>query len=148
MVCPLRLVLALASVALLLYSACVLLLDSPAGEALQRRLARADRSWWRFGVALFTGELVYAFYGRDADGDPLVVAGADAGADAGASASGACVADVDAADAAKRVPAPAAAAATCEPFGAAGCEGAAAALSAVVEGAATVLHQRATAALT
>jgi hypothetical protein len=69
MVCPLRLVLALASVALLLYSASVLLLDTEAGETLARRLTRSERSWWRFLVALFTGELIYSFYGKGADGN-------------------------------------------------------------------------------
>ena len=69
MVCPLRLVLALASVALLLYSASVLVLDTEAGEALARRLTRSERSWWRFLVALFTGELIYSFYGKVADGN-------------------------------------------------------------------------------
>ena len=67
MVCPLRLVLAAASVALLLWSAAVLLLDTEAGEALVRRVSRPERSWWRFGVALFTGELIYAFYGKNVD---------------------------------------------------------------------------------
>jgi hypothetical protein len=125
MVCPLRLVLALASVALLLYSGATLLLDTPAGEALARRLTRADRSWWRFAAALFTGELVYAFFGKDADGEPLVC---DAGAGAGARAdAGACAAA-----------APAAADASARELSGAGFVGASA----------TALHQRAAAAAT
>ena len=127
MVCPLRLVLALASVALLLYSGATLLLDTPAGEALARRLTRADRSWWRFAAALFTGELVYAFYGKDADGEPLpcgVGSGAGAGADTNA---GACAAAT-----------PAAADASAREHSGPGCEGASA----------TALHQRAAVAAT
>ncbi len=132
MVCPLRLVLALASVALLLYSGATLLLDTPAGEALARRLTRADRSWWRFAAALFTGELVYAFYGKDADGEPLVACGAGAGAEAGAGLNaGACAATAAAA-------APATTAASAREYSGAGCEGASA----------TALHQRAAAAAT
>ena len=128
MVCPLRLVLALASVALLLSSGATLLLDTPAGEALARRLTRADRSWWRFAAALFTGELVYAFYGKDADGEPLVCdAGAGAGARADADA-GACAATAAAA-------ASATTAASAREYSGAGCEGASA----------TALHQRAAA---
>ena len=111
MVCPLRLVLALASVALLLYSGATLLLDTPAGEALARRLTRADRSWWRFAAALFTGELVYAFYGKDADGEPLVACGAGAGLNAGACAATAAAA------------APATTAASAREYSGAGCEG-------------------------
>ena len=127
MVCPLRLVLALASVALLLYSGATLLLDTPAGEALARRLTRADRSWWRFAAALFTGELVYAFYGKDADGEPLAC-GVGSGAGAGADTNpGACAAAT-----------PAAADASAREYSGAGCEGASA----------TALHQRAAAAAT
>jgi hypothetical protein len=130
MVCPLRLVLALASVALLLFSGATLLLDTPAGEALARRLTRADRSWWRFAAALFTGELVYAFYGKDTDGEPLVACGAGACADAGADAGARAKASAAAGGAA--------AATLSYELSGAGCEGASA----------TTLHQRAAAAAT
>ena len=144
MVCPLRFVVALASVALLLYSASVLLLDTEAGEALARRFSRADRSWPRFLAAFFPGELIYNFYGKDAEGDPLppAAAPAAAGGEEPAAAAAAAAAEAAADDGNCR------GAASSGGGGGGGCEEAAAALSAAVEGAAAALHQRAAAAVT
>jgi hypothetical protein len=160
MVCPLRLVLALASVALLLYSASVLVLDTEAGEALARRLTRSERSWWRFLVALFTGELIYSFYGKGADGSvsddgcsgssgggeamaSLSAAGGDVGLAADGSSSAA--ADVSAARRASADGATSSYFASCASSpeaGATAISGAGCCDGASVEGAAAALHKR------
>jgi hypothetical protein len=145
MVCPLRFVLALASVALLLYSASVLLLDTEAGEALKRRLTRSDRSWTRFLAAFFTGELIYSFYGKGegAEAAEAAEAAATAATSAAAAAGGAPEAGGGLADNA----AAATVAADHSPCAASGstCEDAAAALLLATEGLTAVLHQRASA---
>jgi len=144
MVCPLRFVLALASAALLLYSASVLLLDTEAGEALQRRLTRSDRSWTRFLAAFFTGELIYAFYGKGAaEGEAATAAPA-------AAAAAAALGEKKGTGTANA--ATAAAAEAEAPLGVAGggggglgCEDAASALLLATEGVTAALHQRASA---
>ena len=55
MVCPLRFVVAFASVLLLLYASFVLLVDSEAGDRLLARARLPGRSWWRFAASFFTG---------------------------------------------------------------------------------------------
>jgi len=154
MVCPLRFVLALASAALLLYSASVLLLDTEAGEALQRRLTRSDRSWTRFLAAFFTGELIYAFYGKGAaEGEAATAAPAAAAAAALGEKREAPAPLVAAAEGTGTANAATAAAAEAEaPLGVAGggggglgCEDAASALLLATEGVTAALHQRASA---
>ena len=66
MACPMRIFVALFSVLLLAWVLASSLRgsDSPATTATKSAVfkPRGERSWWRFVVALFSGEIIYAYY--------------------------------------------------------------------------------------
>jgi hypothetical protein len=66
MVCPLRYVLASVSLCLLLIGLffCDGLVDEDLKPDWLKRMVKKDRSWFRFVIALLTGEILLDAYGR------------------------------------------------------------------------------------
>ena len=78
--CPVRILVALASVLLLAW---VLLSSSASADSWPAGLlgrAADKRSWWRFVSMLFTGELIYAYLSSRGGGGPVDGAADDAAA--------------------------------------------------------------------
>jgi len=98
MVCPLRFVLAILSVTLLAWSAFALLVDKETADALFARMfrKRGERSWWRFAVAFFTGEILYNAAGWSWGAAEQEAADAGACLPSGGAAGDSCKAAADA----------------------------------------------------
>jgi hypothetical protein len=66
MVCPLRYVLASVSLCLLVFGLffCDGLVDEDLKPDWLKRMVKKDRSWFRFVIALLTGEILLDAYGR------------------------------------------------------------------------------------
>lgn len=79
MVCPMRIVVAAASVAVLLWLvlASAWERDTAPVDRVLRPSGRPPRSWWRFCASLFTGELLYAYWGGGDGEDASGGAGRD-----------------------------------------------------------------------
>jgi hypothetical protein len=78
--CPLRFLLALLSLGVIAYClvSAMAETEAAAGGGAWQRMTRKDRSWPRFIVTLFTGELLWQWWhGAPADGDPVAVPSAE-----------------------------------------------------------------------
>ena len=66
-----RIFVAAFSILILLWATLILLRgDEDDAAATTRALTQRGRSWWRWAVTLFSGELIWAYYHR---GEPAVV---------------------------------------------------------------------------